>query len=196
PAAPRGGPPFLAGLRPPRCASCGGRGAWLCRDCEPAIRWIGEEGCRHCGRLAEPGVLCHSCRRDPPRLLQIRAAAVHEGPARDLVHALKYRRNRALAPLLATALQDALTRRPALEGVLVPVPLHPAREREGGFNQPALVARVLAARPSPPLRVEEGTLRRVRATPPQTHLDRQARRRNVADAFAASARHLAGETVI
>src|SRR5262249_54382293 len=136
------------------------------------------------------------CRRAPPRLTQIRAATVHEGVARELVHALKYRGVRPLAPILAVALDDARRRTPPLDGLLVPVPLHPARERERGFNQSALLVRALAQRAAPALRGCESTLRRTRPTPPQTKLDREARRQNVAGAFRAEGRALAGETVI
>ncbi len=65
--------------------------------------------------------------------------------------------------------------------VLVPVPLHPDRERERGFNQAMLLARELGRLAGVPV---DGTcLRRVRATPPQVGLSREERQRNVAGAF-------------
>ena len=76
-------------------------------------------------------------------------------------------------------------------GCAVPVPLHPARRRQRGFNQASDLARHLG------LPVHHA-LRRVRATPTQTGLPAVQRHRNVRDAFAAtpSARALAGRTVV
>jgi ComF family protein len=66
--------------------------------------------------------------------------------------------------------------------VLLPVPLHPARLRERGFNQALELARPLARRFDRPLLID--AVRRIRATPPQTGTDRGARRRNIRNAFA------------
>jgi ComF family protein len=77
----------------------------------------------------------------------------------------------ALAPH-ANALRDA---------VVVPVPLHPSRLVERGFNQASLIARRIARRLEAPFRPL--ALERTRDTPQQTTLDRESRTRNVADAF-------------
>ncbi len=183
---------------PRRCVGCDRRGAWLCATCEPQLEWILDVACSRCGLpvLTPDAAGCPRCRQAPPRLAGIRAAWRHDGVARRLVHALKYGGLRALAPLLAVALEAALTRTPPLTGVLVPVPLHPARERQRGFNQSLVLARALAARRRPALPVVSGSLRRVRATSPQTHRDPEARRRNVTGAFVCADRSLAGETAI
>lgn len=98
---------------------------------------------------------------------------------------------RAIAPLLAPALAEAA----AGCDLLVPVPLHRRRLRERGYNQAALLLRHLrryAALPVDPL-----SLRRLRATAPQTGLDRAARRRNVDGAFAVvRPRRVAGRAVL
>ena len=72
--------------------------------------------------------------------------------------------------------------------LIVPVPLHPSRQRERGFNQAELLAaglvRGLRGRyRKPPLLVAAGYLRRWRATPPQTGLRRAARGENLRGAF-------------
>ena len=64
---------------------------------------------------------------------------------------------------------------------LVPLPLHPAKLRERGFNQVAVLARPLARRLGVPFDV--GALRRVRRTAPQAGLEREARLANVRGAF-------------
>src|SRR5437870_566308 len=70
--------------------------------------------------------------------------------------------------------------------VVVPVPLHPARRTERGFNQSELIARAVAERLGLPCRPD--LLRRVRETPPQTGLSQAARIANVRNAFEAPTR--------
>jgi ComF family protein len=72
--------------------------------------------------------------------------------------------------------------------VIVPVPLHPSRRRERGFNQAELLAGGLIktlgrGSGATELRVLTGSLRRKRATPPQTGLSLAARRENLRGAF-------------
>jgi ComF family protein len=67
--------------------------------------------------------------------------------------------------------------------VLVPVPLHPRKEREREYNQSRLLAQLFAAAGGPGTRVQE-PLRRVLDTPTQTALDRRTRQGNLKNAFA------------
>ncbi|MCA1978111.1 MAG: ComF family protein, partial [Thiobacillus sp.] len=96
------------------------------------------------------------------------------------------------APLLADCLANAVAQAPRPD-VLVPMPLHPARIRERGFNHAAEIARGVAHRLGCPLDLQACT--RVRDTPPQMALKYEARRRNVRGAFACRAevggRHIA-----
>jgi ComF family protein len=65
--------------------------------------------------------------------------------------------------------------------LVIPVPLHPSRQRERGFNQAGLLASVLAERAGLPL--NDVQLSRTRATPPQVGLGAEERKANVQDAF-------------
>ncbi len=106
------------------------------------------------------------------------------GPARRLVHDLKYRYYRALAPLMGRLLTQAF---PALSfDACFPVPLHRSRLRERGFNQSELLLRELPLPPQP------GALVRVRRTERQVGQRLNERRSNVAGAFAYSGPSLAG----
>ena len=111
-----------------------------------------------------------------------------------LVKALKFQGRLAVARLLGGLLGEIIAERgEPLPEFLLPVPLHPSRLRERGFNQALEIARS-AARPSG-LTVLPDSLQRIRATPPQTQLDGEARRHNVRGAFAVyrpiAARHVA-----
>lgn len=130
------------------------------------------------------GVVCHRCRRAAPRLDGLRTYAFHSDPLRLAIHQFKYEDLRSLAvPLgkLMGAGWKALAPPVGEVDVIVPVPLHPARKRERGYNQAALLARELADCLGRP--VVEDVLIRTRATAPQTELNPQERRANVSGAF-------------
>jgi ComF family protein len=113
---------------------------------------------------------------------------------REALQRFKFGGRAALARPLATLLVEQCA--PALPagGVIVPVPLARARERERGFNQAALVAERVARAVRAPLAPR--WLARVRSTAPQTDLDAPARRANVRGAFLASAAAAGADVVL
>jgi ComF family protein len=117
--------------------------------------------------------------------------------AREAIHALKFGGRRGLANPLGDLLAGLpLSALPgAAPDVLVPVPLHPRRARERGYNQALLLARRLERAWGVPVAAD--ALRRTVATQPQADLDAAARRRNVRDAFAVRSPELiAGRHVV
>jgi ComF family protein len=112
-------------------------------------------------------------------------AAVHSlgpyaGPLAIAVRDLKYRGVADIARELGAALGAAV----GADDVLVPVPLHPGRQRARGYNQAALLARAAAGGRA----TVAPRLVRVRPTRAQVGLGAAARRRNVAGAFAVAGR--------
>jgi ComF family protein len=166
-------------LFPPRCLHCRQRGAFLCLPCIQTINRLPDPFCPACESLVE--VEDPHCRCRAPRLRWVIAVGAYEGALRGAIHSLKYQGQRAgaadLADLMAPQLGTVL--RP--HDRIVPIPLHGRREAARGYNQSALLARALARR----LGVEapRETMIRVRDTPRQVGLDREARKRNVKDAF-------------
>jgi ComF family protein len=155
---------LLAALLAPPCAVCQrvldhALAGAVCEDCWRAVSVTATES-----------VAC-----DP---LQ-RAAAIgeYEGVLREIIHALKYDGRRSTAPGLARLMAQHGEQVLAGADAVVPVPLHPRRERERGFNQADDLARAL---PLPVARV----LRRTRVTAPQVGLSAHAREQNVTGAFA------------
>jgi ComF family protein len=129
------------------------------------------------------GFLCGSCRKRRPGFDYARSAARYEDALREALHAFKFRGRRALAAPLGDLLAEAVEGRlpHGDPDLLVPVPLHPRRERERGFNQAALLARRVGRAWG--CRVGDRVLARAVATPSQTELDAPARRANVRGAF-------------
>ena len=151
--------------------------------------------CPRCGRPQASGILCPSCAGWTAEIDVIRSPFRFEGVVRQAVHSLKYSHLRALAPTLANLLQDYLATDPVPGEVLVPVPLHPKRLRERGYNQSALLAKELGKLTG--LIVVDDCLIRQRHTPPQTRTATVAERReNTAAAFTCRDRRLKDRSII
>lgn len=174
---------LLDTLFPPRCAGCGLRGVELCERCIASIRPPAAESCPRCGRESRLGSLCAACRSYAGPLAGIRVACIYEGVARKAIHALKYRHREQLAGPLAGLLESELRRRPLRVDLLTPVPLHPRKLAERGYNQSALLAAELGRRLAIPV---EPCLERLRETRAQAGLGRKQREANVKGAFGAA----------
>jgi ComF family protein len=125
---------------------------------------------------------CGACQKKPPAFDEAIALFRYDTPVDRLIQALKYRgqldQARLLGTLLAQRLQAASPARP---DCLLPVPLHPARLRERGYNQSLELAKPVARALALPL--ERHAVQRVRATRPQMELARAERARNLRNAF-------------
>jgi ComF family protein len=111
--------------------------------------------------------------------VQVQALFPFAGPARELVHALKYQNRRDAAQPLAE-LAAARFGPELAAAILVPIPLHSRRERARGYNQSAVLAAAIAEATGARLL---SALVRTRSTRSQTKLGRGARAGNVAGAF-------------
>jgi ComF family protein len=143
---------LLAAIAPPRCPACGapleGSHDALCAGCARELPWLGAHTCVRCA-LPAP---CAPCPGVGRAWDEAWAPYAHEGPARDLVVALKFRGLLAAADLLAAPLAALPRGRRLLEGAtLVPVPADPRRRRRRGFDHAALIAQALARRSGRPL---------------------------------------------
>lgn len=167
-------------LYPPRCVGCGSDEAWLCAECLRRMPALEPPWCLICG---EPGPeeRCASCRARPLSLDRLRAACLFDGPIQAAVHAFKYQNLTALAPELGTIMATAWRRHGSPADLVVPVPLHPSRERARGYNQAAILARHVGRGLALP--VASRALRRTRATREQVRLAEPQRWANVQGAF-------------
>lgn len=114
---------------------------------------------------------------------------------RQAIHQLKYNNLRAIVTLLAQLLQDYLATIPLPGDVLVPVPLHPKRLRERGYNQSYLLARELGKLLGLPV-VPDCLVRERHVLPQARTANVQERRRNVAGAFRCHDERLRGKQVL
>jgi len=125
----------------------------------------------------------------------IRSVFRFEGAARQAILSFKYKNVKALAAPLAQLMEEYLRAQPLPADALVPVPLHPRRLRERGYNQSSLLAGELSKLASLPL--VEGSLFRLKNTPPQTRTkSAEERQSNVAGAFICRDRRMEGKRVL
>lgn len=175
---------------PPLCVVCSAgvdAGKYLCSECEEKTLRIKPPFCEKCSEQFAGAISgSFSCANCAHRRLYFDAAVScyrSRGIVRTLVHQFKYGRRfhlrHPLADWLGETIHDPRLRDRRFD-ILVPVPLHPARERERGFNQAQLLAELLSARISVPVRP---ALERIRYTTTQTAFDRAERMENLRDAF-------------
>lgn len=176
------GEALLDVLFPPRCPGCGRVGATFCAACQARIERPPAPACLRCGRPAAAASLCEACQATSSHLDRIASAALFAHPLRDAIHELKYNSARSLARPLGARMAAAWQQSGFTADLIVPVPLHPARLAERGYNQSALLARVLSQQVGVP--VDEKAIVRRKATLQQARLSATERRENVKDAFA------------
>ena len=175
---------------PASCVVCSGNVAWreyLCADCRARAPRIAAPFCAKCSEPFSGAITqTFSCANCEHRTLHFDCAVAayrSRGLVRKLVHEFKYGHQRHLRHPLAEWLRETMNDS-RLRGrrfdLIVPVPLHPARERERGFNQATLLAELLARQVAVPLCA---VLERIRYTTTQTAYDRAERMENLHDAF-------------
>jgi ComF family protein len=170
-------------LAPQDCFVCGAasRGDAVCPDCVDGLPRRAPTACPQCGLPGLDGGRCAACTRTAPAYDATRAAYDFAFPVDALIHALKYRHRLSIATFLGDALAVHGADFGADADLVLPMPLHPQRLAERGFNQAVELAREFARRRGLPLAL--AAVRKVRDLPPQAGLDREARLRSPRGVF-------------
>jgi len=159
----------------------------VCRDCLNGLNGTNSPFCLCCGRFfdgAGDPHLCANCLESRPPFTRHRSGARYDGVVKDLILLYKYRGFEVLSGVLVDFLIRSLGREEDLwSGVeaVVPVPLHPDKEKSRGFNQARLLAKRLGRQKNIPLMA--GRLVKVRPTAAQTSLGAREREINLKGAF-------------
>ncbi|PXA05473.1 amidophosphoribosyltransferase [Coraliomargarita sinensis] len=185
--------PFLEVFFPRSCVGCGdavedSAHEHLCRNCSRELFLVAPPNCRVCGYpfhgiLAGPQA-CPHCAELDPVFDEGKTLFLAKGPGRALVHELKYQSGFYILRDIERMARDAQNYLDYLaDAVLVPVPLHPDKLRERGYNQSERIADALS-RATGGHSPCERLLQRIKYTLTQTRLNREDRHRNVKNAFA------------
>lgn len=167
----------------------------LCPACLADLPWQ-NHACRVCALpLPEESAkdICAECLLSPPPWQQAQAVFHYQFPIDRLIAAFKYHHQLALTDLFADFMAARIAH-DALATVIVPVPLHPHRLRERGYDQTLLLARALARLTG--IACNTKVLHRLRDTPMQKTLDRDARRNNLVGAFGCYGQSLVGHRIL
>ena len=182
----------LSFIYPEICQTCRENRAtaaegFVCVACRSTVRWIQPPICERCGLPFEGAITttfeCGNCREFEPEFSFARAAVVAHDLVLEVIHRYKYQRALWFEPFLAELLIAAAAPKLVLEkwDFIVPVPLHPIKQREREFNQAERLAVRLSAATGIPLHKQ--LVQRVEATRTQTQLSRAERLGNVRRAF-------------
>ena len=162
---------------------CGAESAGdaVCEACARALPNRPPSACPRCGLPGLDGGCCAACEREKPAYDATLALYDFVFPVDAMVHALKYRHRLSMASFFGAALAARAQDFGAQADLILPMPLHPRRLAERGFNQAVELARPLARVRGLPLGL--AVVSKLRDIPAQAGLDREARLRNPRGVF-------------
>lgn len=171
-------------LFPLFCLGCGEEGVWICERCRRETDTEPVFACPGCHAIQLDGVCCRDCRRQS-HLLSHMALTNYRTTSviGRMIHALKYEYAEELRSIFPSIIERQLLAYQqwfSLIDIIVPVPLHPRRLAQRGFNQAEMLATMIGRILDRPVMA---LLRRGRYTKTQTTLARHERATNVAGAF-------------
>lgn len=175
---------FTHWLLPQSCFLCGdSSNQSLCAACIADLPYQ-RHACIRCAKtLSETGV-CENCQTNPPPYTHTQAVFSYQYPIDKLILAAKFHQNLAVLKLLGDLMAQHLTLQLISQSspdILIPVPLHPKRLRQRGYNQSLELAKYISKQTGIPL--DYKTCQRIKNTRPQTTLSQQQRQTNVIGAF-------------
>ena len=168
-------------LMPIPCLLCGSsnNGICLCQACSEQLPLLGNV-CLRCALPLQRSGICGQCLNNPPEQESSFSLFLYQPPIDRLIANLKYHDQLALILFFAGQMAKHLKKRP-LPQLLLPIPLHPRRLRDRGYNQSLELAKYLSQHLTIPVRHD--VLLRIRDTPPQTSLPLSERKNNMKHAF-------------
>ncbi len=167
----------------------------ICEICFQKISFLPNQACRGCAKFlpgfdgSEERGLCPSCLRDKRFFDECFSVALYAGVIKELLQSFKYAREEYLAPTLQMIFGSVSGRDiPWNEfDCIVPVPLHPLKLKERGFNQSLFLAQTLYKKQKIPLLPT--VLKRVKYSAGQTLQDKRERMENIQNSFVVNSPH-------
>lgn len=166
----------------------------ICDNCQEYLPVVKPPMCQRCGRPLRKGTICYFC-RTISALDHGRAWMLFVPPSDKLIHHLKYRNKTRLARLLGRAMAALIQadHKHKNADTIMPVPLYWWKQLRRGYNQAALLTRIISQETGI---AKQNKLKRVKNTRSQTRLNEQERQKNVSDAFAVTADDIKDKKVI
>lgn len=174
---------------PRRCPVCGRilvrEKQLVCRSCGKSLPWVRQPFCIRCGKqISDPEkALCADCAKADHVYNEGRSALLYEKGIRRSVNRMKFYGHREYIPFYAACIYVSLRQYLNMWQIrcIIPVPMHPKKRAERGYDQAVLLAREFSRLCSLPVR--EDILVRTRYTKASRKLGRQHREANMRGAF-------------
>jgi len=182
-------------LWPPHCAVCGARtdSNPVCDDCLHSMDIELKAYCPDCGDCIDEFRKCP--KHSNPVYPYYLPLYLFNDRIRELIHLVKYSGRKDVGFFLGDMLAEEILKRDKFDDydVLIPVPLHPIRYRERGYNQCTVIGKAFAKKAG--IEMLEKAIIRIKNTKSQTKLDSQQRTDNIAKAFRIDS-DLSGKNII
>ncbi|MGB9864168.1 MAG: ComF family protein [Candidatus Saccharicenans sp.] len=197
--------PLKSVIFPSTCKICGkfleGEEKVVCADCLSRAEIHRGEACQVCGRFfyfkEGTSFVCHECLKEPPPFTRHRAVGSYSGILKQMIILFKYRQHESLKRPLTRLMRRSPEIQRLFEGLdlVIPVPLHPTRLKERGFNQAELLAEEISREVGIP--VARKVLIKRRKTLSQVSLEAEERKHNLSGAFSVrKAEKIAGKVIL
>lgn len=160
------------------CAATNGGELGICAACLQDLPWHTADQCPQCALVAYEGQLCGNCLASAPEFDATMALLRYEHPLDSMLQRYKYGQSLTMANTFATLLNASINTQP---DIIIPMPLHPQRLQERGFNQSLEIARLIAQQLN--IRLEANVCKRIKLSPPQASLPLKQRVKNMKGAF-------------
>lgn len=162
------------------CTSHAGGAVGICSECMQDLPWHEQAQCPQCAMLSN-GLICGSCLKSPPHFDATHALFYYDYPLDKLLQHYKYRESLHLANTFATLWQQKYSPELSKTDLIIPMPMHPTRLKQRGFNQALEIARILSR--SNNIMLDYQSCQRIKLTPPQATLPLKDRIKNIRGVF-------------
>ncbi|GAB4437020.1 MAG: ComF family protein [bacterium] len=169
------------------CLSCGEHFGFVCKECLEKLPYNKESCCVKCSiplQNAGDSAICGDCLRNPPAYTRIYSLFTYEGVVKEIIHKAKFNQKSFYFERLFDLAKGELAADISIfsdYNVIIPIPVSKKRLLERGYNQSAIIAKLLSKLIKRPVLLT--TLIKVKDTKPQTNFGREERFKNVKDAF-------------
>ena len=150
----------------------------LCKHCLNDLPWHTSKSCMRCGLVAN-NLICGNCIKEPPHFDKTYALFNYTYPTDRLIQHYKYNHALYLSQTFGLLMGEIILGKPI--DLIIPMPLHPLRLQERGFNQSLEIAKVVAKFANIPL--APNICQKIRNTPPQASLKLKDRTKSIKGAF-------------
>ncbi|MFA6423058.1 MAG: ComF family protein [Patescibacteria group bacterium] len=170
---------LLDTIFPKNCFVCGEENDWFCEKCLEKLNIIKTQTCYLCNRVSEKGKVCKKC-KTKSNLSGVLISCHYGGATREAIIEMKYHDVFDIAKSLSKLLINTLEENDLKNFTIIPIPLHPKKLRDRGYNQSALLAEEISKHFNWPINT---SLKKIKYTGPQKELKARDRKNNLRGSF-------------